>query len=462
MKAIARRGSLVYCNARLQLTNVEIHSVIDGYSEPRGIWIATAVDFTSPVYPGCEGEWRFDNVTIHDIVNPDRGGIQQPLTGGGQGLYLYWPETVGGTGMQFVMLNSEIYNIWGDECNGMIANSQVNDISFTNNTLWFENVYFHDCERRAVKNYIGNSTWINCTFRAVDRTNPNIDTISVPAGLFNMGARSAAIGSNNNLVCGCTFKAAPGTPFDAWENKVSFQSSEPNGVGVEIRNCTFESGDDLNTGWDDSWGAGIKIAGNVNQFKICNSTIGVASTTARGLKLHKATASGTPFSLEGGAKIEIDSNNSYIDGNTESKFLEEFTQTTEYVISDLSSDCAVCPSIDPGTGNPPIITLTGTSIINLTVGDTYTEFGAVWNDVEDGTGPATIGGDIIPNPTDTIASYTKTYNHTDTDLNPGIEVTRTVNVSNNPTHVVLRKQRIQTGINKTSILYLGGNKLIMD
>jgi hypothetical protein len=76
--------------------------------------------------------------------------------------------------------------------------------------------------------------------------------------------------------------------------------------------------------------------------------------------------------------------------------------------------------------NAPVITLTGAATINITIGGTYTEQGATWTDVEDGTGAATVGGDTVD--TNTIGTYIITYDHTDTNGNAAVQVTRTVNV----------------------------------
>lgn len=338
-------GQAMYCNSRTNLTNAEIHSVVenDANSAPRGISI-TVNDAV-----GARGEWRFNNVHIHDIRNTDRefdGPLPhttQPGAGWGAGLEIFWNAVVSGTGMQFVMINSQVNDVYGDEASGVMVNSPLIDISNTNNTLWFENVTIKDCERRAVKGYIGNQTWINCNIHQVDRTNPNIDTRTAPAGLFNIGNRSSSVGANNNLVCGTTFHAAPTTPFDAWESDFWIGGDlGKNGTSIEFRNCTFESGDDVNTSWANA-GAEMEIYGEINGFKICNSSFGIASTAARGFKLDK----GSGFALQGGAKMQIDLNNTYT--NTEAKFLEDFTATTEYIISDLSGDCDVCPTAGGAT-----------------------------------------------------------------------------------------------------------------
>lgn len=322
-------GSLLYLDARTDLTNAEVHSAVNTSGEPRGIWVQINDNV------GARGEWLWSNVKIHDIRNDLRAGISQPTTGGAQGLYIFWQDVVSGNGTQFVMKDSEIYNIWGDEANGIIYNTQLIDISFTNNTLWFENLTIRGTERRAAKMFGGNQTWVNSNIYAVDRLNPNIDTRSAPAGLFAIGAGSSAAGAENNLVCGTTFHAAPTTPFDAWETQIAIGGAGGE-TSVEFRNSTFESGDDVNTSWGYDF-AGIRFTYEIDDFKLCNSDFGIASTSARGLKLDKSTG----FTLVDGP-MQFDSNNTYQTGQV--NFFSDFNSGTEYVISDLSAECDTCPT----------------------------------------------------------------------------------------------------------------------
>jgi len=85
-------------------------------------------------------------------------------------------------------------------------------------------------------------------------------------------------------------------------------------------------------------------------------------------------------------------------------------------------------SLSQSTPNTqPTITLTGDSVINLTEGDTYTEQGAIADDVEDGSDlPVTdITGTVDTN---TPGTYIIFYNFTDLDGLAADEVTRIVEV----------------------------------
>lgn len=85
----------------------------------------------------------------------------------------------------------------------------------------------------------------------------------------------------------------------------------------------------------------------------------------------------------------------------------------------------------------PIITLNGASTIDLDVGDTYTELGATATDNVDGdiTGNIVVGGDTVD--TNSVGTYTVTYNVSDTAGNAATEVTRTVNVNADSTPPII-------------------------
>ena len=78
----------------------------------------------------------------------------------------------------------------------------------------------------------------------------------------------------------------------------------------------------------------------------------------------------------------------------------------------------------------PVIIITGSANIQLTVDDTYTEEGAVCEDNVDADKPATVGGDTVD--TSTVRQYTVTYDCTDTAGNVATQVLRTVNVQSAP------------------------------
>ena len=79
---------------------------------------------------------------------------------------------------------------------------------------------------------------------------------------------------------------------------------------------------------------------------------------------------------------------------------------------------------------PPVIKLEGSSLVTITVDETYTEQGAVCEDNVDADKPATVGGDTVD--TSTVGQYTVTYDCTDSSNNEATQVSRTVNVQSAP------------------------------
>ena len=89
-----------------------------------------------------------------------------------------------------------------------------------------------------------------------------------------------------------------------------------------------------------------------------------------------------------------------------------------------------CPSSNTDT-TPPVITLNGSSTIQLNVGDTWTDPGATATDETDGdiTSSITVNGTVD---TSTVGTYTLTYSVADAASNTA-SLTRTVVVNPAPT-----------------------------
>lgn len=83
----------------------------------------------------------------------------------------------------------------------------------------------------------------------------------------------------------------------------------------------------------------------------------------------------------------------------------------------------------------PVITLNGASTINLNVGDTYNELGAIANDNVDGdiTSSIVITGSVDTN---TVGTYTVNYNVSDAAGNAATQVSRTVIVADNTAPII--------------------------
>lgn len=82
----------------------------------------------------------------------------------------------------------------------------------------------------------------------------------------------------------------------------------------------------------------------------------------------------------------------------------------------------------------PVITLVGDDVIDLIVGDSYTEQGATCTDNVDVTCTVVIGGDVVN--TNLAGTYVVTYNAIDEAGNEAEEIIRTVRVAN-PTNPVI-------------------------
>ena len=99
--------------------------------------------------------------------------------------------------------------------------------------------------------------------------------------------------------------------------------------------------------------------------------------------------------------------------------------------------------IPPDT-TAPVITLLGNNLVELTVGDVYTDAGATATDDVDGDLTASIV--IVSNVDTSIAgSYTVTYNVSDAANNAATEVVRTVNVEALPPNDSDSEQFCATG-----------------
>jgi len=115
-----------------------------------------------------------------------------------------------------------------------------------------------------------------------------------------------------------------------------------------------------------------------------------------------------------------------VDTNTASTYL------VTYNVSDAAGNAATEVTrtviVAPDT-TAPIITLNGSSTVNLNLGDIYTELGATATDNIDGdlTSSIVIGGDTVD--ANTANTYFVTYNVSDAAGNAATEVIRTVNVN---------------------------------
>ena len=104
--------------------------------------------------------------------------------------------------------------------------------------------------------------------------------------------------------------------------------------------------------------------------------------------------------------------------------------TVTYNVTDSSGNAAaeVTRTVDVVDTQAPVITLVGANPQTIEVGDPYTELGATATDNYDGDLTGSIVVDATTVDTNTVGTYTVTYNVTDSSGNAAIEVSRTVDV----------------------------------
>ena len=112
--------------------------------------------------------------------------------------------------------------------------------------------------------------------------------------------------------------------------------------------------------------------------------------------------------------------------------------TVTYNVSDDAGNAAteVTRTVNVTDTTAPVITLVGDAVVDLSVGDTYSESGATASDNYDGdiSADIVVGGDNVD--TSTVLQYTVTYNVSDDAGNAATEVTRTVNVTDTTAPVI--------------------------
>ncbi|WP_296319330.1 immunoglobulin-like domain-containing protein [Winogradskyella sp.] len=116
------------------------------------------------------------------------------------------------------------------------------------------------------------------------------------------------------------------------------------------------------------------------------------------------------------------------------------TYVVTYNVSDAAGNAAteVTRTVNVNADTTaPVITLNGSSTVNLNIGDTYNELGATATDNVDGDISANIvvGGDTVN--TSIAGTYIVTYNVSDAAGNAATQVTRTVNVNPDTTAPVI-------------------------
>lgn len=185
--------------------------------------------------------------------------------------------------------------------------------------------------------------------------------------------------------------------------------------------------------FDASWFSFITtapFAGQTGYWRI-NGTV-VYDETAPVITLNDTTNPqtlllGTPY-VEAGATA-LDNVDGSVSVNISGTVNENITglYTITYTATDLSSNTAtVTRNVNVINGNPPVVTINGSSPVTINEDTIYSDAGATATDVEDGDLTSSI---VTTNPVNDTqpGSYTVTYTVTDSQGNVG-QATRTVNV----------------------------------
>ena len=312
-------GSVVDIKSRVNFENIDIYDVI--YDNANGIRLL--------VYDvlGIYGQSIFDDVNIYKLRSNNSDGSSGNNPGMVHG-FLVSAQDTPTQDTQIVYKNSSLYELWGEDAGGITLNSPGRDTSNSPLSFWFENVNISDAQRRTVKCFIGNTTWVNCVFTAAANDNPNLVAESEgglgPAGLFVISSGSSATGATNNLVCGSTFQGHPDAPFASWYTEV-LVVGQFGPAGADFRNCSFTGGH-VSFSQQNGFTAYTAGSGNIQNISFANCTFGTTNKV-------KVVSEPTDY-------FQMSTDNTYVGGKT------TVMAPTIYPYTEPTISFEVCPSID--------------------------------------------------------------------------------------------------------------------
>ena len=235
-------------------------------------------------------------------------------------------------------------------------------------------------------------------------------------------------------------------------------------ITVEVGTTYTDLGATASDNYDGDISADVVIGGDsvdtstVGQYTVTynvSDTAGNAATeVTRTVNVNDTTA--PVITLVGDAEITVEVGTTYTDlgatasDNSDGDITADINVTNPVDTSVIGS-YTVTYNVDDSNGNAatgvirtvnvtdttaPVITLVGDAVVDLSVGDTYSESGATASDNYDGdiSADVVIGGDSVD--TSTVGQYTVTYNVTDSSGNAASEVTRTVSVTDTTAPVI--------------------------
>jgi hypothetical protein len=244
------------------------------------------------------------------------------------------------------------------------------------------------------------NTAINYKFRIKRGTNYNWE--NDPNRTFNLGPAYGVGGTNSPQVLTADYFNRTGQ-----SRSLTFKVD----MGVQISKGKFADGDTLEVRYGDFNTTGKTLAREGTSTVYSGTfTVPGDADTVLAYKFWKSNTS-DPTTFE---RVDVPRNNSLLN--------RTYTLGANAVAVTISPT----PYFNNDEGVGPVISLVGTSTLNLNVGDAYVELGATANDAVEGTVTATPSGSVD---TTTAGTYTVTYSASDANENAATPVTRTVVVA---------------------------------
>lgn len=188
---------MVYAESRLNFVNVDIQNINQG---GLGNVSAAAIYVRIKNDADSMGEWNFIDSDVSNIVGTSSTNcaVASNLDGSVNGFLLYW-DTVPSQKTTITFDNCVYDGFWGDDAGGMFFNS-TSGLQNTDSGVVVKNSTIKNSERRAIKGFSHNLSFLNCTFQDPEPSDSRIQC-GTKSGLFVIGASD----NENIVVDGCTF-----------------------------------------------------------------------------------------------------------------------------------------------------------------------------------------------------------------------------------------------------------------
>lgn len=246
----ANRG--VEVNSRVEMFDVDAR----GFRQPSS---ASPAGFFINFYDdtAAYGTWLFDGCDVSDVVGASNGTTTDSL-GAANGYLIYWREVPTETTTLDVR-NATVSDCWGEDAQNVAIFSSGIDISDTTSGTRWTTMNFFNWERRCIKGFAANNTFVDCSFTDPEPDDPRLYS-SNKSGMVVIGAGSGATGGENQVFEGCTFTAK------GYDGRVIATDT----AHVEFNNCNWEGGSDLLF-------TDFGVA-DIGPTQVCGSTFGPGST----------------------------------------------------------------------------------------------------------------------------------------------------------------------------------------